>query len=197
MVAAVRRVRLRAQYHGCIGLGGKPPVSRRGASRPRARRGLHLLGNDHRRLEAADLSAHLQFRISDEGRYGVRLQAGTISSTGLCSEIASAATTPQSSRTVRCGRTGSDHHSRDDPIELPLGPLGYFDPALRTLKVTVVVEGSRFVVSFGTPSRISAVSRSMIPARHRPLRHLRARGDAALRRSFPRDRRYDRPDGDE
>jgi len=99
----------------------------------------------------SDLSAHLQFRISDEGRYGVRLQAGTIEfyrfmlKDRLCSDDPAVI--------AHCPLWPDRPDSRDDPIEQPLGPPGYFDPALQTLKVTVVVEGSRFVVSFGAPSK--------------------------------------------
>src|SRR5438552_1430403 len=82
MVAAVRRVRLRAgQYQGSIRLGGKRPVSRRGESRPCARRGLHLLGNDHRRFEINDTELGI-------GRFGIYVLAATRSLDVLFLEIA-------------------------------------------------------------------------------------------------------------
>jgi hypothetical protein len=93
------------------------------------------------------LSAHLQFRISDEGRYGVRLQGATATfyRFGLedrpCSDEAGVI--------AHCPLwpTGGD-----DPIERPLGH-GVFDTAERARSVNVVAEGSRFVVSFGTSSQ--------------------------------------------
>jgi hypothetical protein len=95
-----------------------------------------------------DLGAHLQFRISDEGRYGVRLQAGTIALYRFMLEDRPCSDDP--AVIAHCPLWPG---SGDDPIERLLAPPGYFDPTLRTLRVTVVAEGSRFIVSFGTPSQ--------------------------------------------
>jgi hypothetical protein len=103
----------------------------------------------------SDLSAHLQFRISDEGRYGVRLQAGTIAFYRFLLGNRPCAADPSIITPCPLWPLPDVNHPEldDDPEELPLGPVSSFDPALRTLKVTVFAEGSQFVVSFGTPSQ--------------------------------------------
>jgi len=95
-----------------------------------------------------ELSAHLQFRISDEGRYGVRLQAGAIALYRFMLEDR-----PCSNDAAVIAHCPLWPFSGDDPIERQLGPPGFFDTGVRTLRVTVVAEGAQFVVSFGTPSQ--------------------------------------------
>jgi len=103
----------------------------------------------------SDLSADLQFRISDEGRYGVRLQAGTIGLYRLMLQCRPCAA--DSKIIAHCPSwpiPDRDHPERDDaPTELSLGPTADFGAMNPTIIVTIVAEGSLFVVSFGTPSQ--------------------------------------------
>lgn len=95
-----------------------------------------------------DLSAHLQFRISDEGRYGVRLQHGTIALYRFMLEDR-----PCSDDRAVIAHCPLWPESGDDPIEQLLAPPGYFDPVFQTLRLTVLAEGATFIVSFGSPSQ--------------------------------------------
>ena len=92
------------------------------------------------------LGAHLQFRISDEGRYGVRVEAGTIAFYRFMLDPRRCADDP----TVIAHCPSWPEHG-DDPIEHDLGSAG-FDTTIPSLRVRVVAEGSRFEVVFGTAS---------------------------------------------
>ena len=94
------------------------------------------------------VSADLQFRISDEGRYGVRLQAGRISlyrfmlPDRVCDPHRPDSPGPCPSWPPKDG---------DRPVDLPVEfELAWrrFDRTLQTIGVTVVADGSRFVVAF-------------------------------------------------
>jgi hypothetical protein len=92
-----------------------------------------------------DLSAHLQFRISDEGRYGVCLQGERITLYRFTLEDCPC--NDNAELIAHCQKWTSD--GADDPIEQPLGH-GVFDTGVRTRSVSVVAERSRLIVSFGT-----------------------------------------------
>lgn len=79
-----------------------------------------------------DLAAHLQFRLSDEGRYGVRLQAGRVE---LYSVLR---------------RDGWPANSADFPSEAIVASRT-FDRATSTVRLTITVEGDGVRIWCGPP----------------------------------------------
>lgn len=88
------------------------------------------------------LGADLQFRISDEGRYGVRVQAGRVSLYRLMLE--SKACSAEPGVVAHCPLWGAS----DDPVEVELAG-GDFDPGIGALRVDVAAFGPLLSVSFG------------------------------------------------
>jgi hypothetical protein len=97
------------------------------------------------------LSADLQFRISDEGRYGVRPKEGTIAFYRFMLGRLECDADP--AVIAPCGLWPRESSPAADlPVEFILGSAS-FDKGLRTIRVTITAEGSRFVVSFGAGSK--------------------------------------------
>ena len=92
------------------------------------------------------LSAHLQFRISDEGRYGIRLQGGTITFYRFMLEDRPCSNEPE---VIAHCPLWPPPGSSDDPIERSLGQ-GVFETTERARHISVVAEGARFIVTYGT-----------------------------------------------
>jgi hypothetical protein len=93
------------------------------------------------------LSTHLWFRISDEGRYGVRIQGGLVVLYRFMLEDRACAP-PDSNVIAHCPLWDPD---ADDPEEVPLASRT-FDPGVGSLRVSVDAVGPRLSVSFGTVS---------------------------------------------
>jgi hypothetical protein len=91
------------------------------------------------------LCADLQFWISDEGRYGVRVQNGTVMlyrfmlDERICARADHAII-------ANC----PDWGPADLPVLHPLGPAAHFDPGAGPLRVSVEAMGTQLSVSFGT-----------------------------------------------
>jgi hypothetical protein len=89
------------------------------------------------------LCADLQFWISDEGRYGVRVQNGRVSLYRFALVDRPCADDP--AVISQCPGWGGD-----DPLVFQaIGPTGDFDPGVGPLRVTVEAAGTRLSVSYG------------------------------------------------
>lgn len=93
-----------------------------------------------------DLSGHLQFRISDEGRYGVQVQAGLVTLYSFLLRERSCSDRP--GVIAHCPLWGDDPLT-DLPVEEPLAS-GRFESRGGPLRVLVEAVGARLAVSFGT-----------------------------------------------
>lgn len=87
------------------------------------------------------LSGHLQFRISDEGRYGVRVQAGVVTLYSFVRRDRDCSDDPDV--IAHCPKWGEDP---DEPVEEDLGSAA-FQPMVGALRVTVEAVGTRLSVS--------------------------------------------------
>ena len=98
------------------------------------------------------LRADLQFRISDEGRYGVRLREGTIAFYRFM--LKDRECDPHPAVIAPCVLWPADRspHDVDLPVECVLRSAS-FDKELATLRVTIVAEGSLFTISFASGSK--------------------------------------------
>lgn len=101
-----------------------------------------------------ELSVDLQFRISDEGRYGVRFKAGAVTLYRFMLKDRPCDNNPDA--IAHCGLWPTGDAASDDPVEQRLA-AGTFDPNLKRLPVTVVAEGSRLMASFGSTGRTASI----------------------------------------
>jgi hypothetical protein len=108
-----------------------------------------------------ELSVDLQFRISDEGRYGVRFQAGTVTLYRFMLEDRLCDNNPAA--IAHCGlwpmSDGNPEHDPllDLPVELRLAS-GIFDRTSKALPVTVIADGPRLEVTFGHPPHTGSIT---------------------------------------
>ena len=102
-----------------------------------------------------DLNADLQFRISDEGRYGVRLKAGTVTVYRFMLEYRRCDPSPDV--IAHCRDWPAGQQPVDEPVEYPLG-WGNFNRENRSMRVTVDAQGSRFTVSVSSTDSNDMVS---------------------------------------
>ena len=108
-----------------------------------------------------ELSVDLQFRISDEGRYGVRFKAGTVTLYTFMLEERPCDINPAA--IAHCGlwpmSDGNPKHDQllDLPVEHTVAS-GIFDRNSKTLPVTVVAEGPLLEVTFGHPAHTATIS---------------------------------------
>jgi hypothetical protein len=105
-----------------------------------------------------ELSVDLQFRISDEGRYGVRFKADTIIGTVTLYRFMLEDRPCDNNPTAvaHCGLWPTGDTASDDPVEHPLA-VGIFDRNSKTLPVTIVAEGPRLEVTFGHPGHTATI----------------------------------------